>query len=64
MKIIEYGTIKPDIIKCSHCDATLEYTPRDIREKYLGSYLFRLLTCPVCKGNIVILKKEGAKWVR
>ena len=58
MRILEYGTIKPETIKCSHCGATLEYTPKDVREKYLSSRFYRLLTCPVCKGNIVLLNEE------
>ena len=49
MKIIEYGHIKPKIIKCNHCGAILEYVPKDFK-------IFReerfYLTCPVCKMNI------------
>lgn len=49
MKIVEYGHIKPKIVKCNHCGAVLEYVPKDLK---LKSGLLCYLECPVCKTNI------------
>ena len=48
MRIVEYGHIKPEVVKCNHCGATLEYVPKDF--KYWRDIYY--LVCPICKGNI------------
>lgn len=48
MRIVEYGHIKPEVVKCNHCGAVLEYVPKDLEEGLLMYYL----VCPVCKLNI------------
>lgn len=47
MRILEYGHVKPKVIKCHYCGAVLEYVPSDIKQFLGDSYL----QCPVCKGS-------------
>lgn len=49
MKILEYGRIKPQIVKCNHCGAILEYVQSDFKRKREIYYL----VCPVCGGSIL-----------
>ena len=37
MRIIEYGHIKPKVVKCNYCGAILEMEWIDIRGEKLGS---------------------------
>lgn len=47
MRIVEYGHLKPKIVKCNHCGAILEYVPKDIQ-----AHRHYCLECPVCKKYI------------
>lgn len=47
MRILEYGHIKPKVIKCRYCGAVLEYVSGDIKRFRGDSYL----KCPVCQGS-------------
>lgn len=49
MRVVEYGHIKPKVVKCNHCGCILEYVPNDLQ--YWADYKY-FLRCPVCKGNI------------
>lgn len=51
MRIVEYGHIKPRVVKCNHCGAILEYVPKDI--KSIASMLHYFLECPICKEYIL-----------
>ena len=54
MRILEYGCIKPDIIKCTSCDAKLEYTENDIKRRWVGPILFKMVHCPACGKPIIM----------
>lgn len=57
MRIVEYGHIKPEVVKCNHCGAVLEYVPKDFkcfREIYY-------LMCPICNNNITT-DNNGSKF--
>ena len=49
MRIVNYGHIKPKIVKCNHCGAILEYTKFDFKPWADHKYY---LKCPVCQQNI------------
>ena len=49
MRIVEYGHLKPKIVKCNHCGAILEYVPNDLE---MWSDCVDFLRCPVCRENI------------
>ena len=57
MRIVEYGHIKPEIVKCNYCGAILEYIPKDFKE-VLNTYF---LTCPVCK-HYIYTNNDGRKF--
>lgn len=54
MKVLEYGHIKPDIIKCTACDATLEYTKNDVIHKGIHDKTYEFIFCPVC-GKLIFV---------
>lgn len=60
MRIIEYGHIKPEEVKCNHCGAILEYVPNDFIHWKRNLYY---LVCPVCRGNI-LSDNNGNKFER
>ena len=49
MRIVEYDHIKPEVVKCNHCGAILEYVQSDFKCKREIYYL----VCPVCGGSIL-----------
>lgn len=59
MRIIEYGHIKPELVKCNHCGAILEYTHFDF--EHWTDYTF-YLRCPVCHDKI-LTDNEGNNFV-
>lgn len=50
MKVLEYGHIKPEIIKCTGCGATLEYTKEDV----IHNKIYDFIICPVC-GKLIFV---------
>ena len=64
MKIIEYGHIKPKIVKCNHCGAILEYVQKDLKETYFRPRHERILclVCPVC-GLDIPSDNDGNKFI-
>lgn len=59
MKIVEYGHIKPELVKCNHCGAILEYVKSDLQ--HWSPYRF-FLRCPVCQEKI-LTDNEGNNFV-
>ena len=59
MRVIEYGHIKPELVKCNHCGAVLEYVKSDLQ--HWSSYRF-FLRCPVCQEKI-LTDNEGDNFV-
>ncbi len=53
MRIVEYGSIKPDIEFCTNCGCVFEYVNCDIKHIENISFVF----CPVCK-KVHLLKRE------
>lgn len=54
MRLVEYGHLKPKIVKCNHCGAILEYVPQDLNKTYyrLRHEWILCLACPVCGLDI------------
>ena len=50
----------PSVVKetvCRNCGSTLQYVPRDVKEKYVSDYtgdrdLVRYIECPTCSHHL------------
>nr|DAL30203.1 MAG TPA_asm: trcl Probable zinc-ribbon domain [Caudoviricetes sp.] len=56
MKIISYGSIKPEKASCWFCGAELEYTYADIKHLYTAAVDKVYVECPMCRNRIVVLE--------
>lgn len=54
----------PSVVKeiiCRNCGSTLQYVPRDVKEKYVSDYtgdkdLVRYIECPTCSHHVGIYR--------
>lgn len=49
MRILEYGWVNPQQVKCNHCGSILEWVPNDLLLSIKGKYY---LICLVCGKTI------------